>query len=142
MHALVIEGVIEFAEQLLIGFAPVEGGVVLPGHEANVLHLEAGGDLAELFHSLTPHTRVVRGVSQVAGEDDEIRRLFETVDGLDRLLQSPLRVRVDLGAVEAPVGVGELHEIEIFVTGQLRPVLHHCPECVEMEAGKEHDAAA
>ena len=48
VHALVIEGVVGLAEELLVRFALVESGIVLAGQEADGLDLQAGGDVAKL----------------------------------------------------------------------------------------------
>jgi len=44
---------------------------VLARHEAHVLVLEALDDVAELGQAPPPLLRIVRGVREVAGEDDE-----------------------------------------------------------------------
>jgi hypothetical protein len=50
-----------------------------------------------LSHPFAPLFGIIRGMRQVAGEDYEIRLFVEAVDRGDRLLQSTLRIRVDLG---------------------------------------------
>src|SRR5439155_24452095 len=51
VDALVIEGVMELAEELLEGLALVEGGIVLSGQVVNRLHLEPAGDVLEARHA-------------------------------------------------------------------------------------------
>ena len=48
VHALVVEGVVRLAEELLERLAVVERRVVLARHEAHVLDLEVGDDVLEL----------------------------------------------------------------------------------------------
>ena len=72
MHALVVEGVVGGAEELLEGFALVERGVVLARHEAHVLDAERRDDLLEALHARAPLLPIVGGVGEVAGEDDEV----------------------------------------------------------------------
>src|SRR5215510_11383374 len=117
MHALVIEGVMKIAEKFPIGFAPVERSVMLSGHKAHGLDLELTGDLPELRHPLSSNFRIVRGVSQVAGEDDEVGLFFEAIDRRDGLLQRAPSFRVDFRPVKAPVGIGKLDEIK-FLRGR------------------------
>src|SRR5262245_62766220 len=116
MHALVIEGVMKIAEKFLIGFATVERSVMLSGHKAHGLDLELTGDLPELRHPLSSNFRIVRGVSQVAGEDDEVGLFFEDIDSNDGFLQCASRFRVDFRTVKAPVGIGKVDEIK-FLSG-------------------------
>ncbi len=135
MHALVVERVVGVAEELLVGLALIERRVVLAGHEADVGHLELLDDVAELGEALAALLAVVGGVGQVAGEDDEIGLLAERVDPRDRLLERVRGVRVGLRAGEAPMGVGQLDEVEILLrarSGGARAIA---------EAGGEHDAS-
>ena len=112
VHALVVEGVVRGAEELLVGLALVERGVVLARHEAHVLDGERRDDLLEALHALAPLLAVVGGVGEVAGEDDEVGLAGEAVHGRHGLLQRVLGVGIG-GALVAPVGVGELHEVEV-----------------------------
>ena len=113
MNALVIEGIVELAEEFLERLALIEGGIVLSGQVVNRLHLEPAGDVLEASHTLAAHLVVVRGVRQVAGEDDEVRLLVEAVDRCHGLLERTLGVRIDGRPCESPVGVGELNEVEV-----------------------------
>ena len=112
VHALVVERVVRLAEELLVGLALVERRVVLAGHEAHVLHLEFADDVAEFRQALPALLGVVGGVREVAGEHDEVGLLLEAVDGGNGLFERPLGVGVGR-SFEAPVRVGQLHEIEI-----------------------------
>src|SRR5215470_8923307 len=114
MHALVIEGVMKIAEKFLISFAPIERRVMLSGHKAQGLDLELTGDLPELSHPLSSRFRIVRGMSQVAGEHDAVGLFIEAIDRRDGFLQRAPRVWVDFRTVKAPVGIGELDEIKFI----------------------------
>jgi hypothetical protein len=116
MHALVVEGVVRGAEELLVGLALVERRVVLARHEPHVLHGERRDDLLEALQAGAALLAVVRGVGEVAGEDDEIRFGGEPVHGRHRFLERVLGVGV-CGALVAPMGVGELHEVEVAALG-------------------------
>ncbi len=113
MHALVVEAVVAGAEKLLPRLAVVERGVVFPRHEAHVLVLEPLDDVAELAEAPPSLFGIVRGVREVAGEDDEVRLELEAVHRSDRLRQRAARVGIHGRAVEAPVRVGKLDEVEV-----------------------------
>src|SRR5712691_11850936 len=102
MHALVVEAVVARAEELLPRLPVVERGVVLSRHEANVLVPEALDDVAELGQAPPSLLRIVGGVREVAGEDDEVRLESEAVYRGDRLRQRAGRIRIDDRPVEAP----------------------------------------
>ena len=74
--------------------------------------LSADDDLLEALHARAALLAVVGGVGEVAGEDDEVGLLGEAVHGRHGLLQRVLGVGV-CRALVAPVGVGELHEVEV-----------------------------
>jgi hypothetical protein len=112
MHALVVEGVEGLAEKLLVGGAAVQRGVVFAGHESDRLDLEVGHDGLELRQAAAAFGGVVGGVRQVAGEDDELGRRAQRVHRRHGLAQRDGGVRVGRALV-APVGVGELHEVEV-----------------------------
>ena len=112
MHALVVERVVERAEELLVGLALVERGVVLARHKAHVLDTQRRDDLAEALHALAPQLGIVGGVGEVAGEDDEVGRAREAVHRSDGLFQRVLGIGIGRALV-APVGVGELHEVKV-----------------------------
>jgi hypothetical protein len=116
VHALVVEGVVRGAEELLVGLAAVERGVVLARHEAHVLHRERRDDLAEALHALAADLGIVGGMGEIAGEDDEVRLLGQAVHGGHRLLQRVLGIGICSPAV-TPVRVGELHEMEVAGLG-------------------------
>jgi hypothetical protein len=117
---------------------------MLSGHESHGLDLELAHNLPELGHPPATRFGVVRGVSQVAGEDYEIRLFVEAVDRGDGFLQHALRVRIDLRAVEAPVSVGKLDEVEILV---IRPAVSPDargaigPGRIQAQARSEDDSA-
>ncbi len=115
VHALVVEGVVRLAEELLVGLALVERGVMLAGDEAHGLDLELLDDVAELGEALAALLRVVGRVGQIAGEDDEVGLLRQRVDPGDRLLQRAAGVGVGLVALEPPMAVGQLDEMEILL---------------------------
>ena len=95
MHALVIEGVVKISKEFLVGFTTVKRSV--SRHKPHSLDPQLADNFAELSHPFAPLFGIIRGMRQVAGEDYEIRLFVEAVDRGDRLLQSTLRIRVDLG---------------------------------------------
>jgi hypothetical protein len=123
VHAPVIEAVVAGAEKLLPRLPVVERGVVLSRHEAHVLVPEAFDDVVELGQAPPSLFRIVGGVREVAGEDDEVRLKREAVHRCDRFLQRAARVRIHGRAVEAPVRVRQLDEVEVAVrrVGELGP---------------------
>ena len=106
---------------------------MLAGHEAHVLVVEPGDDVAEFGQAPAPFLRIVRGVGEVAREDDEIRLDRERVHRRHRLLQRAAGVRVEGIALEAPMRIRELHEIEL--------VLLRAHAGATGESGGEHGAA-
>ena len=112
VRALVVERVVGRTEELAIGLTLVQRGVVLARHEAHVLDGERGDDLAEALHALATQLGIVSGVREIAGEDDEVGLARQTVHGRHGLGQRVLGVGVCSTAV-APMGVGELHEVEV-----------------------------
>src|SRR6266545_424073 len=144
MHALVIEGVMKIAEKFLISFAPIERSVMLSGHKAHSLDLELTGDLPELSHPLSSRFRIVRGMSQVAGENDEVRLFLEAIDRRDGFLQRASRVWVDFRPVKAPVGIGELDEIKFIRACSIisdRLIMPALSEDARAQPRSEHYAA-
>ena len=67
--------------------------------------------------ALAPLLAIIRSVRQIAGEDDEVGLVGEAVHRGHSLLERVLGVGIG-GALEAPMGVGKLHEME--VAGGLR----------------------
>ena len=109
------EAVVRRAEELAVGLAVIERGIVLAGHEADLFRAQAGDQLLELREAPAPLGTVVGGVREIAGEDDEVGLRIERVYRGDGFGQRARRVRVRR-ALEAPVRVRELHEEE-FVRG-------------------------
>src|SRR4030095_7024164 len=114
MHALVIEGVVKISKEFLVGFTTVKRSVMLSRHKPHSPGPEIADYFAELSHPCAPLFGIIRGMRQVAGEDYEIRLFVEAVDRGDRLLQSTLLIRVDLGTVKAQMSVGQLDKVEIL----------------------------
>src|SRR5215475_3246604 len=117
---------------------------MLSCHKAHSLDLELTGDLPELGHPLSSHFRIVRGMSQVTGEDDEVGLFFEAIDRRDGLLQRALRVRVDFRPVKAPVGIGKLDEIKFLRACSLisdRMIAPALSEDARAQPRSEHYAA-
>ena len=112
---------------------------MLTGHEADVLYLELADDLLELGKPLPAHFRVVGGMGQVAGEDDEVGLLGQAVDGSHGLFERPLGVGIGW-ALEAPMGVGQLDEVEVIVSSALGRG-HGAGGARDAKAGGEHHAA-
>ena len=112
MNTIVIECVVEIAEELLVSVAAVQRGVMLSCHETHGLHFELTDDVTELRHALPAYPSIVGGLGEIAGEDDEIRLFIERIDGRNRLLQCSLGIRIDGRSVEPPMRVGELNKIE------------------------------
>src|SRR2546425_3679351 len=105
----------QVAEELLVGFAAIQRGVMFPRHESHGFDLELTHDVTKFGHPVAPYLPVVGGLSEIAGEDKEIRLLVQSVDGSHCLLQRPLGIRIDVGSVKTPMGVGELNKIEGFI---------------------------
>ena len=112
--ALVVEGVVQLAEELLIRVAAVFLRVVIARHEADILDLERGDHVADLGHAAAALGGIVGRVRHVAGEGDEIRLSRQRVDRADDFLESPGGIRIDLVVLEAPMGVGQLDEEEVL----------------------------
>jgi hypothetical protein len=144
----VVERVVRFAEQLAVRLAPVERRVVLAGHEAHILDVQLADDLLELGEAAAALLRVVGRVREIAGEHDEIGLLGKRVHRGHRLAQRPLRVRVRR-PLEAPVGVGHLHEVEVVHVvgprgrhGPVRRIAEcHAATSRGREPRREHHAA-
>ncbi len=113
VHALVVEGVVGWAEELLEGGAVVERRIVLAWHEMDVLYLQILDDVAKLAHALASLRRIVGGMGQVTGENDELRLIVKRVDLGHRLAQRALSIRIDGRPLKAPVRIRELDEIEL-----------------------------
>jgi hypothetical protein len=79
---------------------------VLAWQIPDVLDLQPLAQLAEPGQALAALLVVVGGVSQIAGEDDEIRLVGHGVHCRDGLGQCAGEVRVDGGIAESPVRVG------------------------------------
>ena len=134
MNALVIEGVMRRPEELGPRFAAIERCVVLARHEADILVLQPACDLLELRQPSSPLGSVIGGVREVAGEDNEVWLHCKGVDRRDGFRQRVCCLRIDRGAIETPVGIRQLHEIELG--------LRTCSEAgTTGECGGEHDAA-
>ena len=86
MHTLVIEGVIEFAECLLVGVATIKRSVVFARHKVNRWDFQCADNVFELRHAVFANLHVVGGVSEIAGKDYEVRLFFQAVHGLHRFL--------------------------------------------------------
>ena len=84
--------------------------------------LQLGDDGPKFGHAPPALGWVVSRVRQVTGEDDEVRLMGKRVHGGDRLRQRAGRVRIDVLANEAPVGVGQLDEVEVL----RRRACRHC----------------
>ena len=82
------------------------------------LHLELPDGVADVRQTLPTLLRIVGRVREVAGEDDEIGLVRESVHVSDRLVERPVGVRVHRRTREAPVEIGHLEEHEV-----LRPAL-------------------
>ena len=89
---------------------------MFPGQEFDVFYLQLGGDLLEPGHPLAPRLIIVGGMSQISGEDDEIRRLGHGVDGGHRPFQGGLGLGIGW-AFKAPMDVGELDEVKLLRPG-------------------------
>ncbi len=94
------------AERLAVLLAAVIDGIVFPGHGEDVRGVEPGQHLLDLVE-------LVGGgqMRQVAGVDDEIRCVAETVDLVDRLGERTGHVGVG-AAGEADVAVADLSETQ------------------------------
>src|SRR6266446_2610282 len=68
MHTLVIEGVIEFPECLLVGVATIKRSVVFARHKVNRWDFQCADNVFELRHAVFANLHVVGGVSEIAGE--------------------------------------------------------------------------
>ena len=134
VHALVIEGVMRRPEELLVGRPVIERGVVLAGHEAHIGIFQPARQVAEFRQPAAALAGIVGGVGQVAREHHEVRLRLEGVDRRDRLRQGAGGIRIDGGALESPVGVGELDEEELVLAGAVRAGAARQPR-------GEHDAA-
>src|SRR5919204_4948858 len=109
MHALVVEAVVRRPEELLERRASIERGVVFAGHEANLPGFEAADQLAELRETPAPLVRIVGGVREIAGEDDEVRLWLERVYRGDGLRQRAGGVGIRRGH-GTPKGIPTIYE--------------------------------
>src|SRR5262249_36128301 len=114
------------------GLAMIEGSVVLARHELHVADLELADDRAHFVHALAAHLAVFGRVGEVAGEHDEVRRLLQGIHRRDGFPERACRVGVLGWPLEAPVRVGELHEVEIAGIG--------CRGAAGHGGADEHDA--
>src|SRR5262245_39907821 len=73
MNSIVIERVMEIAEEFLVGFAAVQRGIMLACHEAYSLHFELADDVTELRHAVPAYTPIVGGLGEMSRKADEIR---------------------------------------------------------------------
>ena len=121
---------VEFLESLAV----IEGGVVLAGHELDVLHLELADDGFDFIHPLAADFAVLGRMGEIAREDDEIRRLLQSIDRNDRFPERAGRVGVLGRSFETPMRVRELDEVEVACVGG-------CAPREAGTAGYEHDAA-
>ena len=114
VHALVFKGVVGGAEELLEGLAVVQRSVVLARNETHVLDLQFRNDGLDLRHALAALFGVIRGVGQVAREDDEIGGLRQRIDGSDGFGQRALGIRVGC-ALKAPMQIRQLDKIKVLI---------------------------
>ena len=111
MHAFLVEAepagaVRALAEALEILRAVVAQDVVLAGHEEDLLGFAVLEHLLEIVELLG-----LRELREIAGVQDEIRRLRQRIDPRDGLAEG----RGDIGIrrlVKADVAVADLHEVE------------------------------
>ena len=136
VHAFVGERISGIAEKFSIGRATVERSIVFAGDKAHGFDVEFGNNFLEFAQTLAPQCTVIRGVGQVAGEHDKVRRRRKCIDGGYRLLQRACRIRVGWPA-KAPVRVRQLHEIEII----LRSTARHAGSTPCQTGGEHHTAA-
>ncbi len=111
MDALLVEAVPAVAQRSLaeagqVPRAVVAQDVVLAGH---VKHLRGLGGGEHLRHRV--ELVGLREVAYVARVEDELRRLGEGVDPVDRLLKGANDIGVG-GLVESDVGIADLDEIQ------------------------------
>ena len=112
----------------------IEGGVVFAGQVVHRLDPQPGHDGFEFLHAPSTLDRIIGRVGEVAGEHHEVGRTCETVDGGDRLAQGDLGLGIGRSLV-APVGVGQLHEMEIALR-------HAAQTGTASQSRCEYDAAA
>src|SRR5215510_13339314 len=112
MNALVIEGVMKIAEELLVGVSTIQRRVMFPRHEPHCFCFQLTDDVTEFSHAVSADVPIVGGLSEIACEHDKIRLLLKTVHGSHGLFQGPLRIRIDIRSVKTPVGIGQLDKIE------------------------------
>src|SRR5262249_22733901 len=114
VDAFMIEGVIEFAEMLLESFSFIKRSVMLSRHKMHRLHFQFADNILKTFHAVASNLRVFCSVGEVAGEDLNVRLLYQTVDRRHCFLQCSLRIRVDHCPIKSPMSVRKLHEIELI----------------------------
>ena len=116
MDPLVVERPVRLAERLSKGVAAIAACVVLAGQKANVFHFQRGRYFAKARHTVMSLGRVVCLVRQITREDDEVRHEIDGVDRRHRVLEGHVGVRVRR-PFEAPMGIRELEEEEVFPRG-------------------------
>jgi hypothetical protein len=66
-------------QELLVGFAPIQRGVMFPRHKPHGLYLELAHDVTKFSPAVAPYLPIVSGLSQIARKDNEIRLLVQTI---------------------------------------------------------------
>ena len=105
MDSFVIERIIQFSEEFLVGVAAIQRGIMLASHVVDRRYVELTGNVLELRHPAAALFDIIGSVGQIAGEHDEVRFLIQAIDCRHRFLERPFGVRVYLRAVEANVGI-------------------------------------
>ena len=141
VHALVVEAVVARRRRTLVRLAVVEARIVLARNEADVLDLQLADDGLNSLHAALA-LRVVGGVREIAGEDDEVGLVGQAVDRDDRLFERMLGVGIGRALV-APVGVRDLDEVEVAGRLGRRLVAREqaCSECDPGHAGELEEVA-
>src|SRR6266508_836576 len=105
MHTFVVESISGISETFLECLAVVQAGIMLSCQEFDILHLEPAYDVGRFSHAFSSFLGIVRGMSYISRENDEIWRCLHAVDRRDRFFQSSGRIRVYGRSAKPPVRV-------------------------------------
>jgi hypothetical protein len=115
MDILVVEAIVEVAEELAVRFSAVQRGVMLAGQKENILVFQARDDVPKLGHATSTLLGVICRMRQVPGKYNKIRLRVERIHNVHCFAKRSLGIGVEFCIVETPMGVRELDEKELIL---------------------------
>src|SRR3954470_24325657 len=111
VHATVIERVMGLSEEFAVKRTTVESSIVLTRDTFNERYVHLFGNVLELLHALRVNVAIFGVVREIAGEQNKVRTLRQSVDHVDCALECLGAERVGR-PIEANVCIAELNKRE------------------------------